>query len=49
MWRASVGRHENDKLQTYGDAGVDVYPGSLGGIIAPIAYADETVYVTTAS
>jgi glucose dehydrogenase len=47
VWRASVGRHENDKLQTYGDAGVDVYPGSLGGIIAPIAYADDTVYVPT--
>jgi alcohol dehydrogenase (cytochrome c) len=47
VWRASVGRHQNDRLQTYDDAGVDVYPGSLGGIIAPIAYADETVYVPT--
>jgi outer membrane protein assembly factor BamB len=42
-----VGRHQNDKLQTYGEEGVDVYPGSLGGIIAPIAYADDTVYVPT--
>jgi len=47
VWRAAVGRHENDKLQTYGEEGVDVYPGSLGGIIAPIAYADESVYVPT--
>ncbi|MEY4512887.1 MAG: Quinoprotein ethanol dehydrogenase [Pseudomonadota bacterium] len=47
VWRASVGLHQNDKLQTYGDAGVDVYPGSLGGIIAPITYADDTVYVPT--
>lgn len=46
-WRTLVGRHENDKLQTFDAAGVDVYPGSLGGIIAPIAYADNTVYVPT--
>jgi outer membrane protein assembly factor BamB len=42
-----VGLHQNDKLQTYDDAGVDVYPGSLGGIIAPLAYADDSVYVPT--
>jgi outer membrane protein assembly factor BamB len=47
VWRATVGLHQNDKLQTYGEEGVDVYPGSLGGIIAPIAYADDTVYVPT--
>jgi alcohol dehydrogenase (cytochrome c) len=47
VWRAAVGRHENDKLQTYGEEGVDVYPGSLGGIIAPIAYAEDSVYVPT--
>lgn len=46
-WRSSVGRHENDKLQSFGAQGVDVYPGSLGGIIAPIAYAADTVYVPT--
>jgi glucose dehydrogenase len=47
VWRASVGKHQNDKLQSYGPEGVDVYPGSLGGIIAPLAYADESVYVPT--
>ena len=47
VWRASVGTHQNDRLQTYGDAGVDVFPGSLGGVIAPIAFADDTLYVPT--
>jgi len=47
VWRASVGKHQNDKLQSYGAEGVDVYPGSLGGIIAPIAYAGDNLYVPT--
>lgn len=47
QWRTSIGKHQNDKLQTFGAEGVDVYPGSLGGIIAPLAYASGTLYVTS--
>ncbi|MEY4508488.1 MAG: Quinoprotein ethanol dehydrogenase [Pseudomonadota bacterium] len=47
VWRTLVGKHENDQLAGYpADAGAIVFPGDLGGVETPIAYADGTVYVS---
>jgi glucose dehydrogenase len=45
VWRTAVGRHEYDTLQSIGPNGVVVYPGRVGGIVTPAAYARSTVYV----
>lgn len=46
LWRTEVGRHENDDLEELplGEE-VTVYPGILGGVETPMAYADGMVYV----
>ncbi|HET6335706.1 MAG TPA: PQQ-binding-like beta-propeller repeat protein [Polyangiales bacterium] len=44
LWRAVVGRHENDELQEVPSTGVTVYPGTFGGVETPMAFADDTVY-----
>ncbi|HVZ36453.1 MAG TPA: PQQ-binding-like beta-propeller repeat protein, partial [Polyangiaceae bacterium] len=44
VWRTSVGKHQNDTLDNFSDAGVEVYPGALGGLDTPLAYADGTLY-----
>jgi uncharacterized protein YjbI with pentapeptide repeats/outer membrane protein assembly factor BamB len=45
LWETPVGIHLNDDLEEV-PAGqtVDVFPGDLGGIETPIAYADGVVY-----
>jgi outer membrane protein assembly factor BamB len=46
VWRTSVGKHQNDDLMDYSaDGGVVVFPGDLGGVETPLAYADGTIYV----
>jgi len=45
LWRAKVGKHQNDDLTEIPEAGVEVYPGDLGGVETPPAYADGVVYV----
>ncbi|MBE0481504.1 MAG: PQQ-binding-like beta-propeller repeat protein [Dehalococcoidia bacterium] len=48
LWDCPVGIHNaNTHLMTYPTAGntVLVYPGPLGGVSSPMAYADGTVYV----
>lgn len=45
LWRTAVGRHQNDDLTTIPSDGVVVFPGVLGGIPTPLAYADGTIYV----
>jgi len=46
VWRAAVGRHENDDLRALPEDGpVTVYPGALGGVLTATAYADGVVYV----
>lgn len=45
MWWTVVGKHQNDELQELPmDELVEVYPGSLGGIEVPPAYADGVFY-----
>jgi outer membrane protein assembly factor BamB/plastocyanin len=45
VWQRAVGTHQNDNLQEI-PAGeqVEVYPGTLGGVETPMAYADNVVY-----
>ncbi len=47
VWTASVGRHENDRLERIPDAGITVWPGALGGVHSPMACADGYVYVAS--
>jgi glucose dehydrogenase/cytochrome c5 len=45
IWRTEVGVHQNDEL-TEIDGPTEVLPGSLGGVLTPIAIADGVVYLT---
>jgi outer membrane protein assembly factor BamB len=46
LWRTAVGRHENDQLDELpSDAAVTIYPGALGGVLTPLAYAEGVVFV----
>ncbi len=46
LWRVTVGEHVNDTLQKLPlDQVVSVKPGVFGGIITPMALADEVLYV----
>jgi len=44
IWRAPVGKHQNDNLAQLPDKGIEVYPGVLGGVETPMAYADNLIY-----
>ncbi|MFN8620860.1 MAG: PQQ-binding-like beta-propeller repeat protein [Chloroflexota bacterium] len=44
LWRTPVGRHENDDVTDIPADGITVYPGTLGGVETPMAYADGVVY-----
>jgi len=47
IWKTPVGKHQNDevgkKLPNDGSS-IEVFPGSLGGVETPLAYADGTIY-----
>jgi outer membrane protein assembly factor BamB len=45
LWRTTVGTHQNDDLTEIplGET-VEVYPGILGGVETPMAFADGVVY-----
>jgi len=46
LWVALVGMHRNDQLAALPpDEVTTVYPGALGGVETPMAYADGVVYV----
>lgn len=45
FWRTPVGTHRNDQLQEIPEGEVvDVWPGTLGGVETPFAYANNVVY-----
>lgn len=44
LWRTPVGKHQNDTLEKLPDSGtVEVFPGTLGGVETPMAYANGVV------
>jgi alcohol dehydrogenase (cytochrome c) len=45
LWSTLVGVHQNDQLASLPDGTTTVYPGYLGGVETPMAYADGLVYV----
>ncbi len=46
LWETFVGTHSNDQLAGVPSGNVTkVYPGSLGGVETPMAFADGVVYV----
>ena len=45
VWQTAIGRHQNDFLDKVPDAGVTVYPGTLGGMETPMAYKDGLLYI----
>jgi outer membrane protein assembly factor BamB len=44
LWTLSVGKHQNDTGPLPAKP-VDVYPGDLGGVETPMAYADDRLFV----
>lgn len=51
LWSTAVGLHQNDNLQALplDNSTTWVAPGAWGGVEAPMAYADGTVYALTAN
>jgi outer membrane protein assembly factor BamB len=45
LWRAKVGEHENDELETLPSSAIEVFPGALGGVLSLPAYAEGAVFV----
>lgn len=45
VWRTEVGIHQNDDVTEIPmDMTIEVWPGALGGVETPMAYADGTIY-----
>ncbi|HZE20953.1 MAG TPA: PQQ-binding-like beta-propeller repeat protein, partial [Desulfobaccales bacterium] len=44
LWETGVGKHQNDQLAALPPGFTQVYPGAVGGIETPMAYADGVVY-----
>jgi outer membrane protein assembly factor BamB len=45
VWRTPVGTHKNDDATTIPDGGfLEVWPGTLGGVETPMAYANGMVF-----
>jgi outer membrane protein assembly factor BamB len=44
-WRVPVGTHKNDGLLELPKDYIEVYPGTLGGVESPMAFADGVLYV----
>lgn len=45
VWRTPVGIHQNDDVTEIPEGiTIEVYPGVLGGVETPMAYADGTIY-----
>ncbi len=46
LWRTPVGRHENDDVQEIPEGEtLEVFPGNLGGVETPFAFANGRVFV----
>jgi outer membrane protein assembly factor BamB len=45
LWVTNVGEHLNDQVAALPNKTTRVYPGYLGGIESPMAYADGVVFV----
>lgn len=46
-WRRAIGKHQNDLFTELPEEAFEVYPGILGGVQSPMAFADGILYVAT--
>ncbi|MBA2718848.1 MAG: PQQ-binding-like beta-propeller repeat protein, partial [Chloroflexi bacterium] len=47
LWKASVGKHQNDDVtELPTDDFLEIFPGDYGGVETPIAYANGAVFAT---
>lgn len=44
FWRRSVGKHLNDGMIELPEEPIEVYPGLLGGVESPLAFANGVIY-----
>ncbi|HEU0164528.1 MAG TPA: PQQ-binding-like beta-propeller repeat protein [Thermomicrobiales bacterium] len=44
-WRVPVGKHKNDGLLVLPKEYIEIYPGTLGGVESPMAFAEGILYV----
>lgn len=46
LWRTAVGKHQNNDLEEIPEGEeVEIFPGTLGGVETPMAYADGVLYL----
>jgi alcohol dehydrogenase (cytochrome c) len=46
LWRTDVGKHQNDLMQELPPGTTEIYPGTLGGVLTPLAYSDGRIFAT---
>ncbi len=44
LWKAYVGKHQNDEMQELPPGTTEVYPGGLGGVESPPAFGDGKIF-----
>ena len=45
LWDTPIGMHQNDDVESF-EGPLDVLPGGVGGVTAPVAIADGVVYTS---
>ncbi len=45
LWKAKVGKHQNDELQQLPPGTTEIWPGGLGGVESPIAFGGGKIFV----
>lgn len=46
LWKTAVGKHQNDQLQELPPGTTEIYPGTLGGVLTPLAFAESKVFAS---
>jgi len=46
LWKTDVGKHQNDLMQELPPGTTEVYPGTLGGVLTPLAFSDGRIFAT---
>ena len=46
LWKTAVGKHQNDELQELPPGTTEIYPGTLGGVLTPLAFAESKIFAT---
>lgn len=46
LWKTDVGKHQNDLMQELPPGTTEIYPGTLGGVLTPLAYSEGRIFAT---